>query len=106
MQADAGLAATPAWRAQFGLGGMENPLFEGMYQRASTAVGGSILAGQLAARGGVVVTPDHDQASFRVRLLCVTGLVATQVTVPARQITTAWLDDVAKAVGGQPSSWV
>lgn len=57
MQADAGLAATPAWRAQFGLGGMENPLFEGMYQRASTAVGGSILAGQLAARGGVAYHP-------------------------------------------------
>ena len=59
----------------------------------------------LAARGGVVLTPDHDQASFRLRLLCVTGLVATQVTVPARQISTAWLDDVAKAVVGQPSSW-
>lgn len=57
MQADAGLVATPICRAQFGLGSMENPLFEGMYQRASTAVGGSILAGQLAARGGVAYHP-------------------------------------------------
>lgn len=59
----------------------------------------------LAARGGMVLTPVHDQASFSVRLLCVTGLVVTPTTVPARQINTAWLDDVAKAVVGQPSSW-
>lgn len=59
----------------------------------------------LAARGGLVFTPDHDQASFRLRLLCVTGLVATQTTVPAQHINAAWLDDVARAVVGQPSSW-
>ncbi len=59
----------------------------------------------LAARGGVVFTPDHDQASFRLRLLGVTGLVAQQVTVPATQVTAPWLDDLAKGVVGQPSSW-
>lgn len=59
----------------------------------------------LAARGGVVFTPDHDQASFRVRLLCVTALAANQASVPAGQIKVAWLDDLAKAVVGQPSSW-
>ncbi|MBY0464661.1 MAG: hypothetical protein K2W33_06925 [Burkholderiales bacterium] len=59
----------------------------------------------LAARGGVVFTPDHDQARFRLRLLCVNGLVASQSTVSASQISVAWLDDLAKAVVGQPSSW-
>ncbi|MEZ5455789.1 MAG: acetoin utilization protein AcuC [Lysobacteraceae bacterium] len=56
-QADERLSASPARHAAFGLGGMENPVFEGMYQRASTAVGGSILAGQLAARGAVAYHP-------------------------------------------------
>ena len=56
-QADVQRSVQPDRREQFGLGGMENPVFEGMYQRASTAVGGSILAGQLAARGGVAYHP-------------------------------------------------
>ena len=57
----------------------------------------------LAARGGVVFTPDHDQAGFRLRMLGVTGLVAQQVTVPVAQITASWMDDLAKAVVGQSS---
>lgn len=59
----------------------------------------------LAARAGVVLTPDHDHATFRLRMAGVCGLVISQTTVPANHITTGWLDDLAKAVVGQPSSW-
>jgi len=59
----------------------------------------------LAVRAGMVFTPDHDQARMGVRVMCVNGLVTTQVDVPVSQIGTAWLDDLAKAVVGQPSSW-
>lgn len=59
----------------------------------------------LAVRAGLVFTPDHDQANFKVRLMCVSGLAVTQVNVPAMHISGAWLDDLAKAVVGQPSSW-
>lgn len=56
------------------------------------------------ARASVVVTPDHDQARFQVRLACVTGLDVQTLTLPASAVNTAFLDDVAKAIVGQPSS--
>lgn len=59
----------------------------------------------LAARASVLFTADHDQALFQVRLACVTGLDSQTVTLPASAITTAWLDDLAKAIVGQGSSW-
>lgn len=59
----------------------------------------------LAARASVVFTADHDPALFQVRLACVTGLDSQTVTCPASTITTAWLDDLAKAIVGQGSSW-
>jgi acetoin utilization protein AcuC len=44
-------------REKYRIGTAENPLFQGLYKRASTAVGGSILAAQLAMRGGVAYHP-------------------------------------------------
>lgn len=44
-------------RARYGLGTMENPLFPGMFERAATSVGGSILAAELALEGRVVFHP-------------------------------------------------
>jgi hypothetical protein len=58
----------------------------------------------LGARASVVFTADHDQARFQVRLACVTGLDIQILTLPASAIHTAFLDDVAKAIVGQPSS--
>ena len=40
-----------------GFGTAENPLFEGVFERAATAVGGSILAAELALEGRVVFHP-------------------------------------------------
>ena len=44
-------------RDRYRIGTMENPLFPGLFKRASTAVGGSILAAELALEGRVVFHP-------------------------------------------------
>ena len=44
-------------REKFHIGTMENPVFEGLYERASMTVGGSILAARLALQGRVVFHP-------------------------------------------------
>jgi acetoin utilization protein AcuC len=44
-------------RRRFAIGTMENPIFPGVFERASTAVGGSIRAAELAREGRVVFHP-------------------------------------------------
>jgi acetoin utilization protein AcuC len=44
-------------RERYRIGTMENPVFPGLFQRAATAVGGSILAAQLALEGKVAFHP-------------------------------------------------
>ena len=44
-------------RRQFQIGTLENPVFPGLYERAATTVGGSILAARLALEGHVVFHP-------------------------------------------------
>ena len=44
-------------RERYRIGTMENPLFSGVFKRASTAVGGSILAAELAMEKRVVFHP-------------------------------------------------
>ena len=44
-------------RDRYRIGTMENPLFRGLFKRATTAVGGSILASELAMDGRVVFHP-------------------------------------------------
>ena len=44
-------------RERYRIGTMENPLFPGLFKRASTAVGGSILAAELAMEKRVVFHP-------------------------------------------------
>jgi acetoin utilization protein AcuC len=46
-----------AVRDRYRIGTMENPLFPGLFRRAATAVGGSILAAELALDGRVVFHP-------------------------------------------------
>ena len=60
---------------------------------------------ELAARASVLITPNHDEARLQVRLAGVVGLDTQTTQVPATAITTAWLDDLAKAIVGQVSSW-
>ncbi len=55
--ADTAGQVTTAARERFGFGTLENPLFPGVFTRAATAVGGSILAAELALEGRVVFHP-------------------------------------------------
>jgi acetoin utilization protein AcuC len=46
-----------AIRERYGIGTLENPTFPGLFERASTSVGGSILAAKLALEGRVAYHP-------------------------------------------------
>ena len=54
---DAAGRVEPEVRARHGFGSFENPLFPGVFERAATAVGGSLLAADLALEGRVVFHP-------------------------------------------------
>lgn len=58
-----------------------------------------------AARGGVTFTPVHDEGVLQWRLWGVTGLDVQTLAVPSDSVNSARLDDLAKAIVGQPSSW-
>ena len=47
----------PSVRERYQIGTFENPLFEGLFERAAMTVGGSILAAELATEGHVVFHP-------------------------------------------------
>ena len=56
-EADEAGRVEKAVRERYRIGTMENPLFPGLFRRASTAVGGSILAAELAMEGRAVFHP-------------------------------------------------
>ena len=47
----------PEMRERYQVGTLENPLFPGLFERASMTVGGSILSAELASQGHVVFHP-------------------------------------------------
>ena len=55
--ADSTGTVEPAQRTRYRIGTLENPLFSGLFERAATTVGGSILAAELACEGHVVFHP-------------------------------------------------
>jgi len=57
IEADTTGSVTREVRERYRIGTMENPLFAGLFRRASTAVGGSIRAAELAMEGRVVFHP-------------------------------------------------
>jgi acetoin utilization protein AcuC len=50
-------AVTAEEKARFNIGTVSNPVFPEVFRRPATAAGGSILAGELLAKGGVVYNP-------------------------------------------------
>ena len=56
-QAERDQAADAATRERYGIGLASNPVFPGMFTRARTAVGGSMLAARLAGEGRIVFHP-------------------------------------------------
>ncbi len=72
-RADAGGIPSAADRAQYGIGTLENPAAPGLFARAAGAVGGSILAADLAIAGHVVFHPAggmHHGHPSRARGFC------------------------------------
>jgi len=57
------------------------------------------------ARGNVTVTPDHDQAKLLFRVANVNGFGVSSVTLAASEINSAILDELAKMVVAQPSTF-
>ena len=57
MAADRSGGVSVEVREKFGLGTMENPVFKGLFERASTSVGGSIEAARQAAAGRIAYHP-------------------------------------------------
>ena len=55
--AEAAQEASADVRARHHIGTVSNPVFPEIFRRPATAAGGSILAGELLARGGVVYNP-------------------------------------------------
>ena len=55
--AEAAQAVTEEVRQRHALGTPNNPVFAEMYRRPATAAGGSLLAGELLAHGGIVYHP-------------------------------------------------
>ncbi|MBT8107230.1 MAG: acetoin utilization protein AcuC [Gammaproteobacteria bacterium] len=63
----------PDVRDRYQVGTLENPLFPGLFERASMTVGGSILSAELASRGHVVFHPTggtHHGRSDRASGFC------------------------------------
>ncbi|MGI9401217.1 MAG: acetoin utilization protein AcuC [Rhizobiaceae bacterium] len=56
-EADRSGRVTAEVRKRYKIGTMENPFFQGLYQRASTSAGGSIQAAKLCTQGHVVYHP-------------------------------------------------
>ena len=55
--AEARQAVSPGITARHGLGTPSNPVFAEMYRRPATSAGGSLLAGEMLAQGGIVYSP-------------------------------------------------
>ena len=55
--ADSTANVDPETRERYGIGTLENPLFEGLFERAATTVAGSVMAARLALEGHVAFHP-------------------------------------------------
>lgn len=54
-------------------------------------------------RGTLTLTPDHDKGLMGVRIANTRGFEAQELTVRADQVSSAWLDELAKRLLGQTS---
>ncbi len=58
------------------------------------------------ARGSLTVTPDHDAGKLNFRLANVQGFGVVNLSYPVERVQTALLDELAKLLIGQPSTFV
>lgn len=57
------------------------------------------------ARGGITIKPDHESVKLGFRLGCLTSFRIVNVEFPADQIQSLLLDELAKVLIGQPSTF-
>jgi hypothetical protein len=60
---------------------------------------------EVESRGSVTVTPDHDSASVSFRVVNASGFAVQTAVWPAGKIKTDVLDELAKLIVAQPSSF-
>jgi hypothetical protein len=72
----------------------------------SNALLAIVFEHEMAARASVMVTADHDAAQLQFRLACVGGMEVVQHTLPARQVDTTALDELARLIVGEPSRFL
>ena len=60
---------------------------------------------QTEARGSIKITADHDNGILMFRLVCVEAMEVKNVNVPVAQVQTRLLDELAKLVVRQPSTF-
>jgi hypothetical protein len=60
---------------------------------------------QTQTRGSVTATPDHERGHIAFRLLNTAGFEVVQTLWPAARINQEQLDELAKRIVGQPSSF-
>ena len=68
--ADSEGQASPDIRNRYQIGTLENPIFPGLFERAATTVGGSILAAELALAGHTVFHPSGGTHHGRADRAC------------------------------------
>jgi hypothetical protein len=56
-------------------------------------------------RGGITATPDHERGHVHFRLLNTSGFEVVQTIWPAARITHELLDELARRIVGQPSTF-
>lgn len=61
---------------------------------------------EMAARASVMVTADHDAGLLQFRLACVGSMDIVQHTIPANQVDTTALDELARLIVGEPSRFL
>lgn len=115
-RAEAEGAARPGDAQRFGLGTVSNPVFAEVWRRPATSAGGSLLAGELLARGGVVHHPaggTHHALPGRANGFCylndpVLAMLALRRAGAARiayvDIDAHHCDGVAHAFAGAPDT--
>jgi hypothetical protein len=60
----------------------------------------------MEARAGVMVTPDHDNATLAFRLSCVAGMEVVHTSLSAERLDGSALDEMARLIVGEPSRFL
>jgi hypothetical protein len=72
----------------------------------SNALLAIVFEHEMAARASVMVTADHDAGQLQFRLACAGSMDVVLHTLPAHQLNTSALDELARLIVGEPSRFL